>query len=118
MRRLRFTDVQAARDLYYINAQLEVENRYITKGSFATRFVELFTVPRIRRATLAAFTVMLAQQMCGINIIAFYSSSIFVEAGVSRHNALWATFGFGLINFLFAIPAFLYVPSDYAHVTR
>lgn len=33
--------------------------------SYVQRFVQLFTIPRIRRATLAAFVVMLAQQMCG-----------------------------------------------------
>ena len=43
--------------------------------------------------------------MCGINVIAFYSSSIFVGAGASRITALWASFGFGLINFIFAFPA-------------
>jgi hypothetical protein len=32
---------------------------------YITRFVQLFTIPRVRRATLASFVVMLAQQMCG-----------------------------------------------------
>lgn len=56
-------------------------------------------------ATLASFTVMIAQQMCGINIIAFYSSTIFEEAGTTAFNALLASFGFGMVNFLFAWPA-------------
>jgi len=59
----------------------------------------------VRRATLAAFTVMIAQQMCGINIIAFYSSTVFVDAGASVLGALLASFGFGVINFVFAFPA-------------
>jgi MFS family permease len=42
---------------------------------------------------------------CGINIIAFYSSTIFREAGASERNALIASFGFGLVNFVFAWPA-------------
>lgn len=63
--RLRHTELQAARDLYYIHSQLEVERQYIGQGNFFTRFFELFTIPRVRRATLASFTVMLAQQMCG-----------------------------------------------------
>ncbi|KAH7106622.1 hypothetical protein BKA62DRAFT_687681 [Auriculariales sp. MPI-PUGE-AT-0066] len=109
--RLRFTEVQAARDLYYIYAQLEVENRLVKKGTFFNRFVELFTVPRIRRATLASFTVMIAQQMCGINVIAFYSATVFAEAGISRMGALWASFGFGLINWLFAFPAFFTIDT-------
>ena len=103
--RLRNCELQAARDLYYIHAQIEVEADIVKGSNYAQRFFELFTVPRIRRATLAAFTVMLAQQMCGINIIAFYSSTIFVEAGASQKEALLASFGFGLVNFIFAWPA-------------
>ncbi|KAH7321064.1 hypothetical protein B0I35DRAFT_477585 [Stachybotrys elegans] len=103
--RLRNNPVQAARDLYYIHVQLEVEYEFIGKGNYVTRFIELFTVPRIRRATLAAFTVMIAQQMCGINIIAFYSSTVFSNAGASDFEALLATWGFGLVNFIFAFPA-------------
>ena len=47
---------------------------------------------------------MIAQQMCGINIIAFYSSSIFVDAGASINTALLQSWGFGAVNFAFAIP--------------
>ncbi|KAH6996798.1 hypothetical protein EDB80DRAFT_813564, partial [Ilyonectria destructans] len=106
--RLRNNPVQAARDLYYIHAQLEVEYEFIQsigKSSYLNRFIELFTIPRVRRATLASFVVMIAQQMCGINIIAFYSSTVFVDSGASSHQALLASLGFGLVNFVFAWPA-------------
>ena len=103
--RLRNSPLQAARDLYYIHSQIIEESAIIGRSNYLTRFVELFTIPRVRRATLASFTVMLAQQMCGINIIAFYSSTIFVNAGASSKNALLATWGFGLVNFVFAWPA-------------
>jgi MFS family permease len=91
--------------LYYIYAQLEVEHALVGGSNYIQRFIELFTIPRVRRATLAAFTVMLAQQMCGINIIAFYSSTIFVEAGASQKESLLASWGFGMVNFIFAWPA-------------
>ncbi|KAK5047957.1 hypothetical protein LTR84_006147 [Exophiala bonariae] len=109
--RLRNTPLQAARDLYFIHAQLiqeEIlveESAVATHGNFFTRFIELFTIPRIRRATQASGIVMIAQQMCGINIIAFYSSSVFKEAGASVTEALLASWGFGLVNFVFAWPA-------------
>ena len=103
--RLRNSPVQAARDLYYIHVQLQVEKEFIGEGNYSRRFIELFTIPRIRRATLASFVVMIAQQMCGINIIAFYSSDVFMRSGASEYEALLATWGFGLINFLFAFPA-------------
>lgn len=46
------------------------------------------------------------RQFCGINVCAYYSSNIFVRAGFSELNALLASWGFGMINFLFAIPGF------------
>lgn len=102
---LRNTPLQAARDLYTIHVQLVEEARIIGTSNYITRFIELFTIPRVRRATLASFTVMIAQQMCGINIIAFYSSTVFVQAGANNLTALLASFGFGLVNFVFAFPA-------------
>jgi MFS family permease len=42
----------------------------------------------------------------GINIIAFYSSTIFRAAGADDYHALIASFGFGAVNFFFAWPAF------------
>lgn len=103
--RLRNTPLQAVRDLYYVHAQLIGEAAIIGKSTYLTRFVELFTIPRVRRATLASFTVMIAQQMCGINIIAPYSSTASKQAGSDRLHAPLASFGFGLVNFVFAFPA-------------
>lgn len=105
LRRLRFHPIQAARDLYYIHSQLEVEAAIVGESNYVTRFIQLFTIPRVRRGTLASFVVMIAQQMCGINIIAFYSSTVFREAGATQKEALIASFGFGLVNFVFAWPA-------------
>ncbi|THV06802.1 hypothetical protein K435DRAFT_644602 [Dendrothele bispora CBS 962.96] len=100
--RLRHKPLQAARDLYYIHVLLEAE-----KGISAdrNRFLELFTVPRNRRAALASFIVMFMQQFCGINVIAYYSTNVFVEANFSEHQALIASWGFGMLNWVFAFPA-------------
>ncbi|PHH83064.1 hypothetical protein CDD82_3722 [Ophiocordyceps australis] len=103
---LRSHPIQVARDIYYISAQLEIETELIGKTNYVTRFTQLFTIPRVRRANLAAFTVMIAQQLCGINIIAFYSTTIFSDAGLGRFKAMIGSFGFGLVNWLFAFPAF------------
>lgn len=109
--RLRGSELRAARELYYIHAQMEQEQLLIeesgvaTNANFFTRVIELFTIPRLRRAVQASGIVMIAQQMCGINIIAFYSSQVFADAGASVTGALLASWGFGIINFLFAWPA-------------
>jgi len=109
--RLRSGPLLAARELYYVHAQMQQEEVLVkesgvaVKANFFTRLVELFTIPRLRRAVQASGIVMIAQQMCGINIIAFYSSTIFAEAGASTTGALLASWGFGLVNFVFAWPA-------------
>ena len=69
--RLRNPPLQAARDLYYAHILLATEDIVIRESglkpesNFFTRFIELFTIPRVRRATQASGIVMIAQQMCG-----------------------------------------------------
>ena len=106
LRRLRNTDLQAAKELYATYLQRKhytaSANR---KTSYLSSITELFTISRIRRATVAAYATMISQQLCGINIVAFYSSTIFVEAKFSQHAALMASTVFGFLNFIFAFPA-------------
>lgn len=85
-----------------IHVLLEAEKE-LTTGRNGIR--ELFTVPRNRRAAVASMIVMFLQQFCGVNVIAYYSSNIFSQSGFDNIQALLASFGFGLINWLFAFPA-------------
>jgi hypothetical protein len=103
--RLRNSEVQAARDLYYAHCQIIEERNSFGGSSLFGRVVELFAIPRLRRATLGGAIVMTAQQFSGINIMSFYSSTIFSQAGYSTFQCLMASFGFGLVNFVFAFPA-------------
>ena len=41
------------------------KEHFASRSRYLARMVQLFTIPRVRRATLAAFVVMIAQQMCG-----------------------------------------------------
>lgn len=84
--RLRNSPLQAARDLYYVHAQLIEEYAAIGDSSYITRFAQLFTIPRVRRATVASFVVMLAQQMCGINIIGESAAGGAGAAGAARRQ--------------------------------
>lgn len=76
MRKLRRTELQAARDLFYAYAQYAEEQKVVQGRNYFTRLIELFTIPRCRRATLAGSVVMIAQQMCGINIMAFVRTPV------------------------------------------
>jgi sugar porter (SP) family MFS transporter len=102
MTRLRYNKIQAARDLFYMSELLKAEEG-IQMGH--NKLFELVRVPRNRRAMQASEIVMFMQQFCGVNVIAYYSSSIFEQSGFSTISALAASLGFGVINFLFAIPA-------------
>ncbi|KAJ5854643.1 hypothetical protein N7534_007186 [Penicillium rubens] len=164
---LRGTPIQAARDLYYIHAQLQTEavtvwdrhggnswwsegeqiyayQKWINKGNFFKRMMYLATDKRTRRACTVASIVMASQQLCGvsslqvsntlwlhltdawsplnqqINVLTFYSSSILhsehVVAGEPSEGLFpnatavkWYNFAFGLANFLFTFPAYIYI---------
>ncbi|RSL90359.1 hypothetical protein CEP51_000755 [Fusarium floridanum] len=54
---------------------------------------------------------MFAQQFCGVSIISYYSTNIFSQAGASPTRALLASWGFGMLNFLFALPAIKAIDS-------
>ncbi|KAH8665092.1 major facilitator superfamily domain-containing protein [Tricladium varicosporioides] len=80
---------------------------------FWIKFYQLFTVQRMATSLLAAAVLMIAQQLCGVNVIAFYSSTIFSSGDTTgprkELNALWVGWGFGLTNFLAAFPAYLII---------
>ncbi|KAK8039242.1 hypothetical protein PG993_007653 [Apiospora rasikravindrae] len=115
---LRFEKVQAARDLFYMDTLLQVEREAMNIGQ--SKIKELVTVRRNRNAMVASEIVMFMQQFCGVNAIAYYSlfqaisltipssfsTEIFKDVTGSDITALSASLGFGVINWLFAIPAF------------
>ncbi|CAG8283845.1 unnamed protein product [Penicillium salamii] len=100
---LRHHKIQAARDLYYMHTLLEAESK-MKLGQ--NKLLELITIPRNRRAMVASQIVMFMQQFCGVNVIAYYSAEIFLEAQFTPIAALAASLGWGVINWLCAIPAF------------
>ncbi|EPE06470.1 mfs sugar transporter [Ophiostoma piceae UAMH 11346] len=105
--RLRFEKVQAARDLFYMHTLLEAEKEINMNGSNSTfaRLKEMWSVRRNRNAMIASEIVMFMQQFCGVNVLAYYSSQIFLDAQLSEVSSLGASVGWGVINWLFAIPA-------------
>ncbi|KAH6665393.1 sugar transporter family protein [Halenospora varia] len=100
--RFRNCELMAARDLYYIHKSLEIEDKLRAGKNL---WKEFFAVPRNRRAAQSSFFVMFMQQFCGVNVIAYYSTQIFIDANFTRSNALLVSLGTGIVNWLFAIPA-------------
>ncbi|ELQ37640.1 sugar transporter [Pyricularia oryzae Y34] len=130
LKKLRNTELQALRDLYLMHKSIEQEeylglpkmSKQMRRGFFG-RVVEygmliqqLFAERRLRNALISSCTVNLCQQLCGINILAFYSGDLFLRIGArsdmndqSGYHKRMAAFGFscgfGAINFIFALPA-------------
>jgi len=100
---LRHSRLQAARDMFLIYHLLEGEE-FIAKRHPGNRFFELWTVDRNRRALVASLIVMFLQQICGVNVMAFYSSAV-LKPVLGDKDALLASMGFGILNFVFALPA-------------
>jgi len=90
---------------------VQIEAKINTGKNFFSMFWELFSIPRNRRATLASWIVMFMQQFCGVNVIAYYSTTIFTQSGYSTSSALLASMGTGILNWVFAIPAFLTIDT-------
>ncbi|KAI9163778.1 Arabinose-proton symporter [Paramyrothecium foliicola] len=105
LRKLRKSDIQASRDMYLAYKFLEVEQAAQSHKTKWDTLREFFTVRRNIRAAQSAWFCMIMQQFCGVNVIAYYSTKIFVDAGFSRDHALLISFGTGACNFLGAIPA-------------
>ncbi|KAL4812112.1 hypothetical protein BDW67DRAFT_188991 [Aspergillus spinulosporus] len=127
LRRLRRLEIQAARDFYFIHIQLQREvnvwrrqrvgpvpstnfdyQEWVERHNTFQRMLYLITLPRNRRTCLVAFLVMLSQQACGINVLAYYSSIIFQDPkALTQANFL--SFGFGAANFIFTLPSFFLI---------
>lgn len=111
MDRLRAHKIIAARDYYYSFIIYQEELKVAGGQGYFARLFDCFRVPRIRRANYGASTVMIAQQMCGINIISFYSSTIFTDAGYSPTEALYASLGYGAVQVVFTIPTLFLIDT-------
>lgn len=91
LRRLRYLKLQAARDLYTIDIWLRMDppqhahasQEYPTGGNLKYRLkasfpdiITLFKDPRCLRAMKSGLIVLSLQQLCGVNVFAYYSSSV------------------------------------------
>nr|POF12771.1 putative polyol transporter 3 [Quercus suber] len=172
---LRLHPILAAKELFYVHCQMDVENRYLARSrgedveaslvspckthddspgpletanetvkskiressrpdssmvgtllrrqpgrpiNYWQKLHQLFTVKRNRRALLAAVVCMVSQQLCGVNALSFYSSTLFCaandpsKADVSPGDSLTPlllSWGIGLTNAVFALPAYFLI---------
>ena len=95
LRTLRHTKIQAARDLFYIDSWLRItqlpdlpHNHKETQArTLFQNTLDLCRHPRCRRAMTAGLVVMGLQQICGVNVFAYYSSPVFRDSLGSQTNS-------------------------------
>ncbi|KAF4345566.1 myo-inositol transport ITR1 [Fusarium beomiforme] len=73
----------------------------LSKAQYST----LFRARSLRNAVYSTCIVSLAQQLCGVNVFAFYSNKIFSGAYGNLKATLAYSVGFGGVNFLFGLLA-------------
>ncbi|OLN96088.1 putative polyol transporter 2-like protein 2 [Colletotrichum chlorophyti] len=118
LKKLRNTELQALRDIYLVHKSIEQEellssdiDPQLIPGfihtiiGFLRQWKQLFTQRRLRNALISSSTVSLAQQLCGINVMAFYSGTLFNRAGVDKRSSMAFSLGYGAVNFVFGLPA-------------
>lgn len=75
-----------------------------------SQYMELFTVPHLRRRLRIACLLQIIQQFTGINAIIYYAPTIFQDIGLSGNSVnLLATGVVGIINFIMTWPAILFL---------
>ncbi|KAM0818874.1 putative Major facilitator superfamily (MFS) profile domain-containing protein [Seiridium cardinale] len=122
---LRRCELIAMRDIFLLHKsiQQEVELQYNKRMSlkefiafmrpkkygvfrdFTKQLRELFIKRRNRNPLISSSIAALAQQLCGINILAFYSGIFFNIFANDKSTAMYFSIGFGFLNFAFALPA-------------
>ena len=131
---LRGQPILAAKELLFAHCQLLVENHATRKRSdsdrsdassrfpltsdsgWFQRVGRLWTKKYIRNEARAAAIVMISQQLCGINLLIFYSSTLFCDAGISQDSAssfvpLMLSLGIGFTNFACALRAYKWIET-------
>lgn len=101
--KVRHTELQALRDFYLIQKSIDQEEFLERERPAQNR--QLLFDRRLRNALISSSIVALAQQLCGINVLAFYSGTLFRRAGAGRETAMYYSLGFGAVNFFFCLPA-------------
>ncbi|KAK2598744.1 hypothetical protein N8I77_012133 [Diaporthe amygdali] len=128
----RQTKLQALRDLYLIHKSVELDeyrvtpaedenagmshakagltyaNQFWTAMSYCSKqYALLFRQINLRNAVLSTCVVALAQQLCGINVFAFYSNTFFANSikDSDKLKAMGYSAGFGAVNFVFCLLA-------------
>ncbi|XP_003966961.1 solute carrier family 2, facilitated glucose transporter member 1 [Takifugu rubripes] len=106
---VRCQEHQAKRGLKRLTGRLDVgdmlaemkEEKRKMEMERKVSILELFRSPVYRQPIIISILLQLSQQLSGINAIFYYSTSIFMKAGVQ--SPVYATIGAGVVNCAFTV---------------
>ncbi|KAI9787477.1 MAG: hypothetical protein M1839_000006 [Geoglossum umbratile] len=91
-----------------VNAVECVHSYHMTQTSYFDRLWQLFDDARCRCALICSSCAMVTQGfLCGINVLAFFSSVAFANANFSPNLATGFAVGFGVINYILPFMALI-----------
>ncbi|XP_009862019.2 solute carrier family 2, facilitated glucose transporter member 1-like isoform X2 [Ciona intestinalis] len=74
-----------------------------------TTIIELFTVSYLRKPLIIAIVMQLSQQLSGINAVFYYSTQLFIAAGIPEEYTGLTTVGVGVVNVVMTIVSLLLI---------
>eukprot|EP01095_Lingulamoeba_sp_RSL-Kostka_P000895 TRINITY_DN11191_c0_g1_i1.p1 TRINITY_DN11191_c0_g1~~TRINITY_DN11191_c0_g1_i1.p1 ORF type:complete len:329 (+),score=84.79 TRINITY_DN11191_c0_g1_i1:1084-2070(+) len=110
LEKLRNDDFDVSNEVKDIIDEIEAENK--NNSAFKT-FVELITVSPLRHALIIGVMMQIFQQICGINTVMYYSSTILVKAGFGTEDdpadAIYGSIPIGFTNMIMSVVAVLLI---------
>lgn len=98
--------LQSLRNRTNVNSELEEiqsESKSSNQSQDSVSFGKLLTSSKLRWPLITSLVLQMAQQLCGINAIFFYSESIFKNSGIEVDFIQYAVLATGLVNFIATI---------------
>jgi len=102
-------EAQAKKVLHHIGSEAFVTDtfrdiQHSLQGSVKQSYKAVFE-KAVRPAVIVGITLAVFQQLCGINVVFNYTSTIFESVGANLDRQLFETVAIGLVNLIFTVVA-------------
>jgi SP family xylose:H+ symportor-like MFS transporter len=88
----------------YVSATMSDINQSLSRNAVQPSYSAVFS-KAVRPAVVVGITLAVFQQLCGINVVFNYTSTIFESVGASLDRQLFETVSIGLVNLVFTLLA-------------
>nr|XP_006819907.1 PREDICTED: solute carrier family 2, facilitated glucose transporter member 3-like [Saccoglossus kowalevskii] len=90
--------------LYVMSDMKEMKEEYEKeKKEEKTSVIGLFKIESLRRPLVISVVLQISQQFSGINVVLYYSTLLFISAGISEKNSQYATVSTGITLVVFTL---------------